>query len=690
MSKKDAISALFTKFVPTPGEHFRLYFLGTILGLINELSILFDSIQRTMERFPFLVPYNNEIAKYVGGLSSEKAIAAWWDSVESWEESITTHLPLRAAREELGLEPAAINCLMLLGLAEEDPNFGTIFELLQSTPGHKAPALNGLCRCMASQFAPGQVTAIVNRLRALGLIEVLNPEGPRQEWKLEVPPYVWDNIRGCDCLVLPSLFRFRPASELLASEQLILPAAVSAAFTNLSGLVHSARHGEGRVVILRGPRHNGRHTLLGSLARSMGRGMLEIRETEKFTEDRWRLAETISVLLHAVPVVEFDLAPGQTMELPDAAVPKVPFGIIAGMQGGFGGNLGSNAICLTIPMPDVATRRAHWQRCLEAQEIEAVQDIGECFRISAGNIYTTARLARSQAAVAGRGIISMDDILSATRQLNRQHLDTLARHVGVGGSWNSLQIAGRTAVDLQHLDRLCRYRERVPSLLGRDAASGNCGVRALFSGPSGTGKTLAARVLASSLQKDLYQLDLSAVVNKYIGETEKNLNRILERAEELDIVLLMDEGDALLTQRTDVHNSNDRFANLETNFLLQRLESFDGVLIITTNGRGRIDPAFERRMDVVINFHAPDAEERWNLWQTHLPAECSVDEHLLNEISSRCELNGGQIRNAVMHASLLAMDNGGIVTSAYLEAAIRREYIKQGSVCPLRHPAPAI
>lgn len=689
MNKKDA-NALFAEFAPTPAEHFRLHFLGTILGLINELSILFDSIQQTMERFPFLVSYNNEIAKYVGGLSSEKAIATWWSAVDAWEEKVSTHLPFRAVRQELGLEPAVVNSLMLLGLAEEDTNFGTVFELLQSTPGHKAPALSGLCRCMASQFAPGQVTAIVNRLRALGLVEVLNPEAPRQEWKLEVPPYVWDNFRGCDCLVLPAMFRFHPPSELLRIEQLILPEQVRSSFSNLSRLVHTGGRGEGNVVILRGPRHNGRHTLLGALARSMGRGLLEIRDTEKLTEDRWRLAETISVLLRAMPVVEFDLAPGQTMELPDTAAPRVPVGIIAGMQGGFGGRLCANAVCLAIPMPDVPTRNAHWQRCLEAREFEAVPDIAERSRISAGNVYSTARLARAQATLSGREIISMEDILSASRQLNRQHLDTLARHVHAGGNWNSLQIGGRTAADLQHLDRLCRHRERVPSLLGRDAATGNCGVRALFTGPSGTGKTLAARVLASSLQKDLYQLDLSAVVNKYIGETEKNLNRILERAEELDIVLLMDEGDALLTQRTDVHNSNDRFANLETNFLLQRLESFDGILIITTNGRGRIDPAFERRMDVVINFHAPDAEDRWNLWQTHLPAECHVDGHLLNEISSRCELNGGQIRNAVMHASLLAMDNGGIITSAYLEAAIRREYIKLGSACPLRNPAPAI
>jgi SpoVK/Ycf46/Vps4 family AAA+-type ATPase len=216
------------------------------------------------------------------------------------------------------------------------------------------------------------------------------------------------------------------------------------------------------------------------------------------------------------------------------------------------------------------------------------------------------------------------------------------------------------------------------------AAQLNPGVRALFSGPSGTGKTLAARLLAAVLQKDLYRLDLSAVVNKYIGETEKNLNQVFARAEELDVILLLDEGDALLTQRTDVQTANDRYANLETNYLLQRIESFSGILIVTTNAGERIDSAFQRRMDVVIDFRPPDAAERWAIWQLHLPPTHVVPQPLLEEVAHRCLLSGGQIRNAVLHATLLALDDGGIVTAGHVEAALQREYRKAGAVCPLR------
>jgi SpoVK/Ycf46/Vps4 family AAA+-type ATPase len=183
---------------------------------------------------------------------------------------------------------------------------------------------------------------------------------------------------------------------------------------------------------------------------------------------------------------------------------------------------------------------------------------------------------------------------------------------------------------------------------------------------------------------DLYRVDLSAVVNKYIGETEKNLNQLFTLAEELDVMLLLDEGDALLTQRTGVQSSNDRFANLETNFLLTRLETYEGILLVTTNAAERIDSAFRRRMDVVIDFRPPEAAERSAIWQSHLPAEHRADAGLLRDIAARCTLNGGQIRNAVLHAALLAVADGGIITSAHLEAAVHREYRKTGGVCPLR------
>jgi SpoVK/Ycf46/Vps4 family AAA+-type ATPase len=147
---------------------------------------------------------------------------------------------------------------------------------------------------------------------------------------------------------------------------------------------------------------------------------------------------------------------------------------------------------------------------------------------------------------------------------------------------------------------------------------------------------------------------------------------------------MLDEGDALMTRRTDVQTSNDRYANLETNFLLQRLESYEGILVVTTNAGERIDPAFRRRLDVVVEFRAPDVSERALIWQLHLPAQHVVDDWFLDELAARCQLSGGQIRKAALHASLLALDEGRPLDATHLDVAVRREYRKAGTVCPLR------
>jgi SpoVK/Ycf46/Vps4 family AAA+-type ATPase len=208
----------------------------------------------------------------------------------------------------------------------------------------------------------------------------------------------------------------------------------------------------------------------------------------------------------------------------------------------------------------------------------------------------------------------------------------------------------------------------------------------LFTGPSGTGKTLAARVLGAVLEMDVYAVEIGRLVDKYLGETEKNLTSLFASASELDAIVLLDEGDSLMAARTDVRNSNDRYANLQTNHLLQQLEAHDGIVLVTTNATDRIDPAFLRRIDVVLEFRPPDAAQRWEIWQRHLPAAHEVDESVLAEVASRCVFTGGQIRNAVLHAWLLAIEAGGeraVVSTRDVEAAVRREYRKVGATCPL-------
>jgi len=207
-------------------------------------------------------------------------------------------------------------------------------------------------------------------------------------------------------------------------------------------------------------------------------------------------------------------------------------------------------------------------------------------------------------------------------------------------------------------------------------------VRALFTGASGTGKTLAARVLGVRLGLDVYRANLATIVDKYVGVTEKNLHRLLSTAEELDVVLLIDEGDSLLGRRVEPRSSNDRFANLETNYLLQLMEHHRGIVVATTNAADHIDPAFQRRMDVVVTFQLPTPRERGEIWRLHLPAGHQVPTEHLIELANRCTMTGGQIRNAVIHAVLLALEENRPVLSRHVDRAVASEYQKAGASSP--------
>jgi SpoVK/Ycf46/Vps4 family AAA+-type ATPase len=415
-------------------------------------------------------------------------------------------------------------------------------------------------------------------------------------------------------------------------------------------------------------------------------GVLEVKGLEQKNDDRWQLIGTLATALHAMPVFVFDVAPGETIETPLLKASANPIGIVLGKQGGIAGGLSENAITLTLKMPDEEARREHWKQSFKHHQTNQLDLIAERFHITGGNIRRAAKLAVSYSALDDKEEITLSDVQQASRALNRQTLDTLAVRIETEGSdWNQLSVSAETMRELYLLESRCRYREKLRDEVGASfGKSLNSGVRALLCGASGTGKTLAARLLAASLQMDLYRLDLSTVVNKYIGETEKNLNRIFSRVEELDVILLLDEGDALLTSRTQVSNSNDRYANLETNYLLQRLESFEGILLVTTNAGDRIDSAFQRRMDVVIDFIPPSVYERRTIWQLHLPTHHTLSDSLLDEVARRCELTGGQIRNAVLHASTLALNQKTKIAATHLESALQREYKKLGAVCPVR------
>jgi hypothetical protein len=674
----------FSDLRPTPANHFKLCFYRAVLNAIQQVGRSLGSLDAAFSQFPFLAGYNNELAERgLAGKSVGDACAWWTGALAEWEVAVQHHLPLRALCEAAGLDQTTLALLMTIGLVEEDARFGFMFEYLQGITNQPRPT-QGL---LHSWFGPEEVVrSSIRRMQEIGLLQVTNADVPRSGRALQVPTPLWDAIRGERPARFGSWARYRSAVELPQLSALTLPPEVAGQAAALPPLFAS---GEVKTLVVRGPQHNGRRTLQAAIAAMLGRSMLEVNGPAKPDDERWKLIGPLATLLHAMPVIVLEPVPGETAILPEFDGFDGPIGLVLDKRGGVSGPPVERAFTMGLKMPDVGTRRLHWQQALEISDRTQLDTITERFRLTSGNIRRTARLALSYAAVEGRPEVNASDVQQASRALSRQTLETLARRVNTSGDWDQLAVTTQTLSELYNLESRCRHRERLHDWNSTPLnADRNPGVRALFSGPSGTGKTLAAQLLAAELQMDLYRLDLSAVVNKYIGETEKNLDQVFARAEELDVVLLLDEGDALLTQRTNVQTSNDRYANLETNYLLQRLESFEGILIVTTNAVDRIDNAFQRRMDVVVDFRPPDAAERWNIWQMHLPAGHEIDAALLNDVAGRCVMTGGQIRNAALHASVLALEEAGVMTSLHLEAAVHREYRKLGAVCPLRRTAP--
>lgn len=658
----------------TPQEHFRLHFYAAVSWLLGGLARSLGGLEEALHAFPFLQGYLDEL-RAQGRNPLAPGETDWWNQTLGGEAQAPVHLPLRAVRVWAGLEPAALTLWMAAGLVEEDPRFGLVFEALQGAAGQPRPTFG-----LLEAWGRGQGEAprpVLLRLLELGWLGVANPEAPRLSWALQVPNLLWDAVQGQPPVSGVGL-RYAPPERLTPLERLVLPEPLAA---KLHGLLPLLERREVQTLVLRGPRHGGRRTLAGALARELGWGVLEVHEPPD-----WRLVDPLATALQALPVVVRHLGPGETLELPEH---NGPWALALGQQGGVTGLGRAVTLGLTLPTPE--ERREHWKRALEHSDeglgdfAEQLGGFAERYRLTGGQIRRAATLARTEAALAGESRVGLEQVRQACRSLGRQALETLAAPLPPAGDWTLLAVSDETRRQLQSLERRIRHRERLGGAAGvAFAGSLGAGVRALFSGPSGTGKTLAARLLAQSLGLDLYRLDLSRVVNKYIGETEKNLEQTLSLAEELGILLLLDEGDALLTQRTGVHSANDRYANLETNYLLQRLESFEGLLIVTTNASERMDSAFQRRMDLSIEFRLPEAAERQTIWELHLPTEHRLSPELLHTVARRCALSGGQIRNAALHAVLLALDEEGVVRDVHLEAAVRQEYRKLGQVCPLR------
>jgi hypothetical protein len=328
-----------------------------------------------------------------------------------------------------------------------------------------------------------------------------------------------------------------------------------------------------------------------------------------------------------------------------------------------------------------AERLDSWQTSLGVDAPARLDeaDVTTQFLLSAEQVDRAVTAARLQARLGGEAV-NVDHLRAGARAQNGAGLERLARRIQPEVDWDDLVLAPATSDALRELVGRARHRDLVLDGWGMRPGGGRGrGITVLFAGDSGTGKTMSAEVVAHDLGLDLYAVNLATVVDKYVGETEKNLERIFTEADGVNAVLLFDEADALFGKRSEVRDANDRYANIEVAYLLQRMETFDGLAILATNLRANVDDAFARRLDMLVDFPTPDVELRRALWDRCLAPGVPRAEDLDLEFCAQAfELSGGNIRSIAITAAYLAADSGRPVAMADLIRGVHREYRKLG------------
>jgi len=575
--------------------------------------------------------------------------------------------PLAALAGQLALNPLETLVIALLQAVEEEPEVGRALAYLQAPVGGSRPTLGLLETAYGGEDRALTETLLGGAALATGLLERSGEDAPLPEQTLRLPTSLVLALAG-----VPGAW---PGTERGLS---IPPVALPAS------LLDSARRyadtlvrGQDRVLLIRSADDHEARSLAALMAGWLGREAL-------FIPARLAAQSGLGVLCMAaglLPVTVWELQPGQQTRLPTLPGYRGPRLALAGLDGSLEGEAGA-LLDWSLPVPARDERETLWAGYLQDPALAAT--LAAAHRQGAGRIARLARLAGQLAEVDGLAEPAREHVYGAAWQAEEGGLGALAQPLPGVIPPEALVLPAHCRQELELLLARCRQREELARGLGVTLTAGyRCGVRALLVGPSGTGKTLAAGWLASRLELPLYRVDLAAVSSKYIGETEKNLALLLARAEHADVVLLFDEADSLFGKRTDIRDANDRYANQQTNYLLQRIETYDGIVLLTSNSRARFDSAFSRRLDVILEFPLPGPEERRALWRRHLGEAHGLATAEFNRLAALSDLGGGHIRNAVLSAAVLARGAGRSIAYADLLAGLAVEYRKVGRAVPV-------
>jgi hypothetical protein len=654
------------------------------------------------------LPFRGEVTGILGRMAgrapdeivtAERQILEASEAARAAEAAIAPGVsPLTALAEEYGLSPVARLLLLLIAGPSLWGELARLYGILGNDEQRPLIDEQLLIQILDDQVGRHEVARELDRGAPLVRHGIIKPGGGRMRPFIELT---------CEPIVLRILRANGPERELddvrlvptaCAFEDLLIPAATKDAIVRAL----AAAAGPGRIAI-RGRIGAGRHTLLAALAASASRTLGVIDATAIVRDLRARVGQLRSALYRAhllglLPCVDGletlasedhaarDLIAGVFDEHPGPLAVRLPWDGQPILRPGH--------VLIDLPALSLAQRGACWNVVLRKHGVyvRASDELAERFGVGPGVVVRVCRRiagspepARANGAgeeAAGQPRDRSLELEAAVRQHLETRLGATSTRVARLATWSRVVLPLDIQESVLELIARIKHRRTVYDAWGFDQVLTTArGVTALFQGGPGTGKTLVASAIANELGMDLYRVDLSRIMSKWIGETEQNLAKLFDAAEDGHAIILFDEADSLFAKRTEIRTSVDRYANLEVNYLLQRLDTFEGIAILTTNFGTAIDNAFKRRLSFRLTLPFPDEEAREALWRSHLPPQAPrLGSFDLADLARRYRLSGGYIRNAAVRAAFLAAEEQSPLTQDHLERAIRAEFREIGKI----------
>ena len=543
----------------------------------------------------------------------------------------------------LGLDLLDAAVLAICAAPELNPRYGRLYAYLQDDVTRKLPSprLVGHLLC-GDGVSAGEVMMAFERtapLRARGAIRLHgDAQTPLAERPIKLSNRLAAHLLGVGMDDPPAGGKLR---------MVLHPDHDPGRHEAVAALAATLAHPSSLPVVLAGPDAE------ALVARAFGRALVVAHIREVDSADTMAEAALIAALEDRPLVFEGleDVEPGERPRLLRAIERRGERIVVCAPNRNAALTLGDRtSLLIEAAAPSFAERRLAWEQASGAAD---ARDVAAKFRLSIGQILEAAEVSR---------------------------LGELATRIPPGYTWEDLVVPERQRELLGSISAYLRHRDRVLSEWGYEKTVARTqGLKVLFAGESGTGKTMSAQVLAAELGLEMFRVDLATVVSKYIGETEKNLDRIFNAAEGSNAILFFDEADALFGKRSEISDSHDRYANIEVAYLLQKMEGYPGAVILATNYRRNIDDAFVRRLDFVIDYPFPEAEDRERIWALVLPDTAPVAPDIdLAFLAANFKLSGGAIKNCSLSAAFQAADDGDVIEMRHLVRAVAQEYGKQG------------